>query len=124
MGMPSPEEQRALGKQVGRGIGRAMEVVFSVFATAVFVVLWLYVAAAAFTDGALLADTWAWYLDFGLIGRVVVGVALLPLIVFLWAWQADLEPLWMGLLMLGLVAWTGLAISGLLRRPSRRRQRD
>jgi hypothetical protein len=107
----------------GRGnrLGRAMEIVFPIAATAVFVVLWIYVALAAFTDSPLPADTWAWLSGLDTVVAVMVWVLILPLAAFLWAWQADLEPIWMGLVMLGLVAWTGLAVSGLRRGLFRRR---
>jgi hypothetical protein len=108
-GPPSP------GGHPRRGIALALEVALTGYAAAVFVVLWLYVAAAAFTDGTLLADTWAWLGGLDTIAAIVVWVAILPVAVFTWAWQADLEPLWTGALMLGIVAWTAIAFSGLLR---------
>jgi len=99
--------------------GRASEIlrltlVFG--ALAVFLVLWIYVAAAALTDGTLLADTWAWLSGLDLPASVVAWVALLPLGVYLWAWQADLAAWAMALVMVGLAAWTMLALSGLRRR--------
>ena len=108
----SPDDQQALGERVGKGVGRALEVVFVTFATAVFVVLWIYIAAAAFTDGALLAETWAWYGGLELIGQVVVGIAILPIIVFVWTWQADLGPLLFGLVMLLMIGWSFIAFQG------------
>ncbi|HEX5826099.1 MAG TPA: hypothetical protein VFY23_01145 [Candidatus Limnocylindrales bacterium] len=85
-------------------------------ALAVFAVTWVYIAAAVLTDGALLADTWAWLTGLGAIATVLAWLALLPLAVFLWAWQANLDPLAMALVVAGLVGWTMLAISGLRRR--------
>jgi hypothetical protein len=105
----------------GTRIGRALEVVLVVLASLVFVVLWLYVAAAVLADGTLLADTWAWLGGLDTIAAIVVWVAVLPIGVYLWAWQADLEPIWMGLVMAGMVAWTGIAWSGLARLAARRR---
>lgn len=100
-----------------RGVpGRAIEVLLTVGALVVFAVTWVYVAAAVFSDGTLLADTWAWLSGLQAIAAFVVWLALLPLVVFLWAWQAELQPWIMGLVMLGLVVWTGIALSGLRRR--------
>jgi hypothetical protein len=97
----------------GRRIGRAMEIIFPILASVVFVVLWIYVAVAVFGDETLLEDTWAWLTGLDLIPAVIVWIAILPIGVFLWAWGADLEPILMGLVMVGMVAWTGLAFSGL-----------
>ena len=119
----SHEDQQALGERVGKGVGRVLEVVFTTFATAVFVLLWIYIAAAVFTDGGLLADTWAWYEGLELVGRVVVGIAILPVIVFLWAWQADLGPLLFGLVMLLMIGWSFIAFQGTARLVVRRARR-
>jgi hypothetical protein len=105
----------------GARVGQVLEVVLVVLASLVFVGLWIYVAAAILADGTLLADTWAWLGGLDTIAAIVVWVAILPIGVFLWAWQADLEPIWMGLVMAGLVGWTGIAWSGLARLAARRR---
>ena len=107
---------------MGQRIGRAMEIVFPILATIVFVILWVYVVLASFTDSPLPADTWAWLSGLDTIAAVIVWIIILPLAVYLWAWQADLEPVWMGLVMLGMVAWTSLAVSGLRRGLFRRGQ--
>jgi hypothetical protein len=92
-----------------------MEVIFSSFAAAVFVVLWCYIAAATFTDGDLLTGTWAWLSGLSAVAAIVVWLAILPVAVFVWAWQVDPSPLVMGIVLLGLVAWTAVAFSGLFR---------
>jgi hypothetical protein len=100
-----------------RGVpGRAIEVLLTVGALVVFAVTWIYVAVAVLGDGTLLADTWAWLSGLQAIAAFIVWLALLPLVVVLWAWQAELQPWIMGLVMLGLVVWTGIALSGLRRR--------
>lgn len=112
---PAPGDPAELGERVGTRTGRLLEVVLTVLASLVFVGLWVYVAAAVFTDGALLADTWAWISGLQTVPAIIVWVAFLPICVFLWAWQAGLEPIWMGAVMVGLVVWTGIAWSGLVR---------
>jgi hypothetical protein len=120
---PAPSDDHAeSGERIGAGIGRVLEVVLTVLASAVFVVLWVYVAAAIFTDGALLTDTWAWLSGLELIPAIIVWIAILPVGVFLWAWQAELEPIFMGLVIVGLVAWTWIAWAGLVRLILRRRR--
>lgn len=100
----------------GQRLGEGLRVLLVVAVLAVFAVLWVHVGAAVLTDGSLLADTWAWLTGLDLVLAVVAWIALLPLAVFLWAWQADLTPWAMALVMAGLVAWTLLALSGLRRR--------
>jgi hypothetical protein len=98
-----------------------VQVVLSIGALIVFAILWFYVVAAVFTDGTLLDDTWAWLSSLDTLAAAVAWLALLPLAVFLWSWQADLEPWVMGIVMLGLLAWTLVAVSGLRRRRSGQR---
>ena len=99
---------------------RALEIVLTLFASAVFVLLWVYVALAALTDSTLPADTWAWLSGLDLLPAILAWIAILPLGVFLWTTQADLEPVWMGIIVLGLIGWTWLAWAGLARLARRR----
>ena len=81
-------------------------------------------ALAFFTESTLPADTWAWLEGLELVPAVIAWIALLPLGVFLWAWQAELEPIWFGLVMVALAGWTWMAWAGTVRalaRLSRRR---
>lgn len=104
----------------GGRAGRSLELAIAIYGSVVFVLLWVYVASAVLTDGQLLADSWAWLSSLDLVPAVVVWILVLPVAVFLWAWQAGLEPLWMAVVMLGLVLWTGIAWSGLMRTLLRR----
>jgi hypothetical protein len=90
--------------------------VLTVAASLVFALLWVYVALDAFTDSSLPADTWAWLSGLELVPAIVAWIAILPLGVYLWATQeAQLEPTWMVVVMLGLVVWTWIAWYGLVR---------
>jgi hypothetical protein len=100
---------------IGRRVSRGFENVVSIYVLVVFVVLWVYIAAAMFTDGALLADTWTWLIGLDTIGTIVAWIAILPIAAWTWAWQADLQPLLMGLMVLGMVAWTAVAVTGLVK---------
>jgi hypothetical protein len=97
-------------------IGEVLRLLLVVGALAVFVVLWVHVAVAVLTDGTLLAGTWDWLTRLDPVATVVAWVALLPLGIFLWAWQGDVATWAMGLLIAGFVAWTLLALTGLRRR--------
>ena len=103
-------------------VGRSLDTVLPLLASIVFVVVWIYVALAFFADSTLPADTWDWLEGLDLIAAVVAWIALLPLGVFLWAWQADLEPIWFGLVMALLVGWTWLAWASTARALRRRRR--
>lgn len=96
-------------------LGRILDVALPVLASVVFVVLWIHVVLALFTDSTVPADTWAWLEGLDLVAAVVAWLALLPLGVFLWAWQAELEPIWFGLVMVLLIGWTFIAWSGSMR---------
>ena len=103
-----------------RPFGRVLEIVLSVCVAAIFVVLWVGVAIAALTDGAILADAWAWLTSLPPVVAVVTWIAILPIAVGLWAWDADLAPIAMGAVLVGLVAWTLVAASGLVKSLRRR----
>ena len=95
-------------------VGRVVGVVVSVYAAAVFVVLWIGFAVGLATGGALLVDAWAWLSGLEPVWAVIAWIALLPIAVGLWAWNAAGSPLVIGLVLAGLIAWTALAVSGLV----------
>lgn len=95
--------------------GATLRLLISIGVMAVFVVMWLFVAAAAFGNGAVLEDAWEWMTVSPPLETIVVWVILLPVGVWLWAWQADLSPLLMGVVLFGLVVWTLLGLSGFRR---------
>ncbi len=122
---PSPGRESAGAPAKGPGrLARVLEIVLKVYACAIFVLLWVYVALAALTESSLPADTWVWLSGLSTVAAVIVWLAILPVAVFLWASQADFEPLVMGLVMLGLVAWTVVAWAGLFRLRRRRSGED
>jgi hypothetical protein len=112
--MTSTDEPKT-GSGTGNRLGRALEIVLPIGATLVFVALWIIVAVDVLTDSALPDDLWAWLTGLDLIAAIVAWVLFLPIGVYLWARQAGLDDWAMALVMLGLVAWTLLALSGLRR---------
>jgi hypothetical protein len=105
-------------------LGRFLDVSLPVLTAVVFVILWIYVALAVLTDSSLPADSWDWLSGLELVPAVIAWLALLPLAVFLWAWQAELSPVIFGLVMALLVGWSFLAWSSLVRAVARRRRRS
>jgi len=106
---PPLSDPDGIGEAVGDRVGRTIGFVFALFFGAVFALLWVYIVAAAVTEGALLADTWTWLSGLSPVEAVVVWLAILPIAVFVWAWQADLGSLAMSLVLLGMVVWTAIA---------------
>jgi hypothetical protein len=104
----------------GRANGRRLEFGISLYGGIVFIVLWVGLAIGLASGGAVLDDAWARLTSLPPVLAVVFSVLILPIAIALWAWAADLSPIAGALILLGLVAWTGLAASG-LRRTFRRR---
>jgi hypothetical protein len=95
--------------------GRIGGIVLTLLMIGVFVVMWAGLAGAALADGRFLTDFWAWITALPLIPAVVAWILLLPIAVGAWAWTASLEPVVMGLVVIGLAAWTGVALAGTMK---------
>lgn len=95
--------------------GRALEVGLSLYATMVFVVLWVGFAVGLATGGQLLVDAWAWLTGLDTVWAVVAWILFLPIAIGLWAWKEAGSAIVIGIVLVGLVAWTALAASGIAR---------
>ena len=104
-------------------LGRTLDVTLPMLAAIVLMLVWVHLALALFTESSLPHDTWAWLEGLELIPAALAWLALLPLGVFLWAWQAELEPIWFSLVMALLMGWTFLAWSSSMRAMARRHRR-
>ncbi len=96
-----------------RPVAHALEVALTLYGLAVFAVLWVGFAVGLWTDGRILVDAWTWLSGLEPVAAVVAWVLLLPIAIGLWAWNASLSTLVAGVVVIGLVAWTLLALSGL-----------
>ncbi len=94
---------------------RALEVFLASYAGVVFALLWIGLAVGLATGGALFADTWTWLTGLEPLAAVVIWILALPIAVALWAWNADLPTLAAAVVAVGLIGWTLVAISGILR---------
>lgn len=94
---------------------RALEVFLASYAAVVFAVLWAGLAAGLTTGGALFTDTWTWLTGLEPLAAVIVWILTLPIAVALWAWNADLATLAGAAVAAGLIGWTLVAISGIVR---------
>lgn len=84
-------------------------------AFAMFVVVWVGLAVAQRGDHAFLDTTWEWLRGLPAPVAVVVWLVFLPIAVGLWIWESSWTPLVGGLLAVGMVVWTLVAVAGLRR---------
>lgn len=118
---PTPA-QPAVTPTASHGAGRVLGLALSVYAGAVFVVLWSGAIVGWVTGGAIFADAWAWLSSLDTIAAVLAWILFLPIAVGLWAIDADLAPLAGAAIVAGLLVWTLAAASSLVRVLRRRRQ--
>lgn len=87
----------------------------SVYAIAIFVVLWAGFVFALAVNREWLDMLWSWMREQPLLVEILVWVLFLPITVGLWIWEST----WPVLLRLvgfaGIVAWTLVAVAGLFR---------
>lgn len=84
-------------------------------AFAVFVALWVGLAWSLLVDPSLPDEAWAWLRGLDTAPQVVAWIAVLPIGVGLWAWTSSWPPLVLVLVGLGMVAWTLVAVAGVVR---------
>jgi hypothetical protein len=80
-----------------------------------FVVVWVGFALALSGDRGFLDTSWQWLRGLPTPVQVVVWVVILPIAVGLWIWESGLPPAVSLPLAGGMVAWTLVAIAGLVR---------
>jgi hypothetical protein len=87
----------------------------SIYAIAIFVVLWVGFAIALVVNREWLDILWNWAGGLPLLPKIIVWVVLLPIMVGLLIWQSS----WPALLRLvgfaGIVGWTILAVSSFIK---------
>ena len=106
----------AVPSNTSRGsVGRVLEVALSLYGAAIFTLLWVGFAIGLATGGRVLADGWAWLSGLEPLAAVVAWILLLPIAIGLWAWNAVGSPLVTGAVAVGLIAWTLVAASGVVR---------
>jgi len=116
----SPAGQPTPTSRSRRPVGRALEVVIGLYGAAIFSILWAGFAVGLATGGRILVDAWAWLSGLEPLAAVAAWILLLPIAIGLWAWNAVGSTLVTGAVGAGLVAWTLVAVSGLVRTFRRR----
>jgi len=103
-----------------RPVGRALEIALSLYGAAIFTILWIGFAVGLATGGDLLVDAWAWLGALEPVAAAIAWILFLPIAFGLWAWNAVGSALVTVAVGAGLVAWTLLMASGLVRTFRRR----
>ena len=89
--------------------------VLSTYAIVIFVLLWVGFAVALLVNPEWLDLLWDWVRELPLIAEILVWVLFLPITVGLWIWNSSWSTLVQWLAFAGIVGWTLLAVSGLLK---------
>jgi hypothetical protein len=113
--MTTPATPTMPSKTTRSPLGHVLGLILSLYVAVVFAVLWAGIAIGFATGGGFLIDVWTWLTALQPIAALVAWVLILPIGVGAWAMEAGLEPLVTGLVVVGLVAWTLAAVSGLVR---------
>ncbi len=117
---PAPSAPPAPAPRSRSRAGRAFEIGLSLYGIAIFTVLWVGFAVGLATGGDLLIDAWAWLTGLAPVAAVIAWIVFLPIAVGLWAWNAVGSSLVIGVVVIGLVAWTLVMASGAVRTFRRR----
>lgn len=113
--MPQPAGPATPARPSRSSFGRALQVVISLYGTAVFLVLWVGFAVGLATGGRILSDAWAWLSGLEAVEAVAAWLLILPIAIGLWSWNAGVSPLVMAAVAAAIGAWTVVAASGLVR---------
>lgn len=87
----------------------------SLYASAIFLVLWLGFVIALAADRTWLETVWVEVQELPLIPRLIVWVLFLPIMVGLWIWHSSWPTLPRVVGLVAIVAWTMLAVSSVFR---------
>jgi hypothetical protein len=89
--------------------------VLSTYAVLICALLWVGFAIALIVNREWLDLLWNWVRGLPLLPEIVVWVLFLPIMTALWIWQSSWPVLVQLLAWGGIVGWTALAVSGLIR---------
>jgi hypothetical protein len=89
--------------------------ILSTYAIVIFAMLWVGFAIALVVNREWLDLLWNWVRALPSVAEIIVWVLFLPIMVGLWIWESSWPALVRLLGFAGIVAWTLLAVSSLLR---------
>lgn len=89
--------------------------IVSMYALLIFGIVWVGFFAILITNQAMLATIWNWAQALPTVLRVMVWLMFLPVMVGLWIWESSWSTPVTVLAIAGMLGWTLLAISAVLR---------
>ena len=89
--------------------------VMSIYANVIFAILWIGFVLALIVNQQWLDNLWNWVQALPSLPRITVWVIFLPVLVGLWIWEASWPILGQLVGFTSIVAWTLLAVSGLIK---------
>jgi hypothetical protein len=89
--------------------------VMTIYANAVFVVLWVGFVIALAANREWLDAAWNWTGALPLVPKIIVWVLLLPILVGLWIWESSWSTFGRLVGLAGIVGWTLLAVSSIFK---------
>lgn len=89
--------------------------VVNIYASLVFVVLWVGFVSALVVNPVWLDMLWNWVQALPMVTKIIIWVMFLPIMATLWIWESDWPTLARLLGYGGIIAWTLLALSNFLR---------
>jgi hypothetical protein len=87
----------------------------STYANVVFAVLWIGFIIALVVNREWLTTLWNWVQDLPAVPRIFIWVVLTPIMTTLWIWESSWSTFGQVAGFAGIVAWTLVAVSGLVK---------
>ena len=87
----------------------------SIYANVIFVMLWVGFVIALVVNQQWLDELWNWVQALPTVPKIIVWVIFLPILVGLWIWESSWSFLGNLVGFAGIVGWTLLAVSGLIK---------
>jgi hypothetical protein len=89
--------------------------ILTIYSLVVFAILWIGLAFTMIFNPALLDQIWNWVRALPLLQEIIVWVLFLPIMVGLWIWESSWPMILRWLATAGLVGWTLLPLSNLIK---------
>lgn len=90
--------------------------ILTIYSLVVFAILWIGLAITMIVNPPLLDQLWNWARALPLLQEIIVWVLFLPIMVGLWIWESSWPMIMRWLATVGLVGWTLLPLSNLLKK--------
>jgi hypothetical protein len=89
--------------------------VMTIYANAIFVMLWVGFVIALIANREWLDVIWNWVQILPMVPRIIIWTIFLPIMVGLWIWESSWPAFGRMLGFGGMVAWTLVAVANLVR---------